>query len=136
MWQEKLYPELKLLDPEARARVMTQANRRVLRGWRLWLVALAALTGFLAVPTVMQLTNDWVPLVRSIARWTYPIAALLVFFFGVYFLWHTSFRDHIRSAIIARGIPICRRCGYDLTGLTEPRCPECGTPFEPRDDAR
>lgn len=25
----------------------------------------------------------------------------------------------------------CRKCGYLLYGLTEPRCPECGTPFEP-----
>ena len=25
----------------------------------------------------------------------------------------------------------CARCGYDLQGLTEPRCPECGTPFDP-----
>ena len=24
----------------------------------------------------------------------------------------------------------CRRCGYNLTGLTEARCPECGTGFE------
>ena len=23
----------------------------------------------------------------------------------------------------------CRRCGYNLTGLTEARCPECGTGF-------
>ena len=23
----------------------------------------------------------------------------------------------------------CIRCAYNLTGLTEPRCPECGTPF-------
>ncbi len=23
----------------------------------------------------------------------------------------------------------CRRCGYDLKGLPQPRCPECGTPF-------
>jgi hypothetical protein len=23
----------------------------------------------------------------------------------------------------------CRRCGYDLRGLTEERCPECGTAF-------
>lgn len=26
----------------------------------------------------------------------------------------------------------CRQCGYDLTGLTEPRCPECGKPFDPK----
>lgn len=24
----------------------------------------------------------------------------------------------------------CQRCGYNLQGLTEPRCPECGTGFE------
>ncbi len=29
----------------------------------------------------------------------------------------------------------CRRCGYNLTGLREARCPECGQPFEPRGDA-
>ena len=23
----------------------------------------------------------------------------------------------------------CQRCGYNLTGLTEARCPECGTEF-------
>ena len=25
----------------------------------------------------------------------------------------------------------CRRCGYPLIGLAAPRCPECGTPFDP-----
>jgi hypothetical protein len=25
----------------------------------------------------------------------------------------------------------CRTCGYDLRGLTMPRCPECGTAFNP-----
>ncbi len=25
--------------------------------------------------------------------------------------------------------PACAVCGYNLTGLNEPRCPECGSPF-------
>jgi len=25
----------------------------------------------------------------------------------------------------------CQKCGYLLLGLVEPRCPECGTPFDP-----
>jgi hypothetical protein len=28
----------------------------------------------------------------------------------------------------------CKRCGYSLRGLPEPRCPECGTAFEPAGD--
>ena len=27
----------------------------------------------------------------------------------------------------------CRQCHYPLVGLSEHRCPECGTPFDPRD---
>ena len=29
--------------------------------------------------------------------------------------------------------PTCRRCDYNLTGLPEDRCPECGTPFRWRE---
>ncbi len=25
----------------------------------------------------------------------------------------------------------CPNCGYDLTGLIRPECPECGEPFDP-----
>jgi protein-S-isoprenylcysteine O-methyltransferase Ste14 len=27
--------------------------------------------------------------------------------------------------------PRCQKCGYSLHGMTEPRCPECGTRFDP-----
>lgn len=30
----------------------------------------------------------------------------------------------------------CPRCDYDLRGLTRNICPECGTPFDPRNLAR
>ncbi len=30
----------------------------------------------------------------------------------------------------------CIKCGYNLTGLPQPRCPECGQPFEPKGDAQ
>jgi hypothetical protein len=32
----------------------------------------------------------------------------------------------------ADSIPRCRVCQYRLTGLLEPRCPECGTAFDVR----
>lgn len=28
-------------------------------------------------------------------------------------------------------VPHCQTCGYSLFGLGQPRCPECGTPFNP-----
>jgi len=31
-----------------------------------------------------------------------------------------------------RATGFCRRCGYNLTGLVEPRCPECGTGMSPK----
>jgi hypothetical protein len=30
----------------------------------------------------------------------------------------------------------CRNCGYDLRGLIEHRCPECGKEFDPNDKAK
>lgn len=41
-----------------------------------------------------------------------------------------------RAAALLNAIPetlYCPDCEYNLTGLTENRCPECGKPFDPRD---
>ena len=47
--------------------------------------------------------------------------ALVVIAFPTAFLWY---RDR-------RPPPgYCQTCGYNLTGLPEPRCPECGQPFD------
>ena len=35
------------------------------------------------------------------------------------------------ASIFDEDVP-CPRCGYNVRGLTEPRCPECGAGFDPR----
>lgn len=43
---------------------------------------------------------------------------------------HKSFPVFIRKELRRRGIPVCMECGYNLQGQVEPRCPECGEPFD------
>ncbi len=45
-------------------------------------------------------------------------ALLLYMLHGVYFRY------------LRHKLGLCERCGYDLRGQTEARCPECGTPFD------
>jgi len=49
------------------------------------------------------------------------------------FLWGRWIRKRIRvnlpEVLVENGR--CCNCGYDLQGIHEPRCPECGTPFKP-----
>ncbi len=45
-------------------------------------------------------------------------------------LWEGFRSDYIIAERRYRGL--CLKCGYSLHGLIEPRCPECGTAFEPR----
>lgn len=42
-------------------------------------------------------------------------------------------RDYFRKQLNDLGIPVCVRCGYDLRGQLDHRCPECGTEFEKSD---
>ena len=41
-----------------------------------------------------------------------------------------------RVVLVDRRSFCCHRCGYELEGLTKPRCPECGTPFDPAEKER
>ena len=49
-------------------------------------------------------------------------------------LWPLFLAVAVPTLLVWRFVPKfprghCRRCGYNLTGLTEARCPECGTGF-------
>lgn len=60
----------------------------------------------------------------SIIPWEFIVyfASGLALIFGGVFLRKCEFVDDG---------PQCRNCRYLLRGLTDARCPECGTPFEP-----
>jgi uncharacterized paraquat-inducible protein A len=49
---------------------------------------------------------------------------------GYQYLWRAPIQAAVREQLVAQGIPVCVKCGYDLRGQTEPRCPECGAAFE------
>jgi predicted amidophosphoribosyltransferase len=47
------------------------------------------------------------------------------------FLWSAfspGYRRYRQLALLAKREPLCAECGYRITGLVSPRCPECGTP--------
>lgn len=66
-----------------------------------------------------------------------PIMAVLSFgfFFGGVALYAAIlFRvtaQYLRQRSYRRGY--CPQCGHSLTGFSEPRCPECGSPFDPKE---
>jgi hypothetical protein len=43
---------------------------------------------------------------------------------GLFLIWRNGFVRGWRASRSAK--PKCPRCGYDMTGLTHCRCPECG----------
>ena len=64
--------------------------------------------------------DDLPRLLWHVAAWA---AAALAMFYVAYRL----------GPVVRRLEGKCVRCGYMLRGLTEPRCPECGTAFNPAD---
>ncbi len=66
----------------------------------------------------------WSHVPGAVAVWA---ASFVLAFVGA--MWFMLGPD-ARRLRLGRGL-CCRKCGYLLHGLTEPRCPECGTAFDP-----
>jgi hypothetical protein len=125
--------ELECLKTEAEQRAAYQLiSRRVWSGR----IRMAYLwTGGLAFAVLSK------PIIRYVDAILKPTSVmppwlfeLLVFLgiglvIGVLYYWFTRHRHarELRAYLIEKGVATCMSCGYNLTGATEPRCPECGS---------
>lgn len=58
------------------------------------------------------------------------VVAILLWLIGTVFLWRETTLERARRVSSSNHNAItCPTCGYNLTGLSEARCPECGSRF-------
>jgi hypothetical protein len=139
-WLEQLRfgPFISLLDNapslsrDERAEIMKETRRRMNRGWRTIAIGATApfvMTGSIYLAAVL-------PELLFRKRLPPPVLGLLVLLSALLVLFVFRFvalrmtRATLRDVLQERDTPICLHCGYDLRGQTEPRCPECGKPFD------
>jgi predicted RNA-binding Zn-ribbon protein involved in translation (DUF1610 family) len=130
----KRYPELLLFpNDETRSTAMRRAEISPMRSPFFWIVSFA-LGSLMIVATLLILKEirfvEWPlpPYIRTI-----PIGALVggVVTYVVVRSTRHLVRRSLRLQLQEMSIPVCLHCGYDLRGQVDPRCPECGQPFDP-----
>ena len=84
-------------------------------------------------PTTILVIVDLVRLLRysgGDGTWETAASALMLAFGGIYgMILYRVTRSYVRHRRYRRGV--CGVCRYSLRSLPEPRCPECGTAFDP-----
>jgi hypothetical protein len=92
------------------------------------LATVLSLAGGVAVALVALAINDQVPtpIAVMLGGGTVPITWVL----STVLVWRETAAERL-SRLTAHGMPViaCPLCGYNLAGLTEARCPECGASF-------
>ena len=138
MWQERMYPELTLVASEVERKAAYKAARKQVEySWSMWVVVAVVfvLVGLVGVPIAHSRIVNALPVPHWLSSAVVLTVSVLTCIWGVETAFRRPVRRALRSELNRRGYAVCERCGYNLTGLTEPRCPECGQPFEPKGDA-
>lgn len=110
------------LDPHFGRRIgnSEDANRPARYVW-----LICGLVFFMLAVAQELLIPDWSPVKRlTVHCWTLGLLCLAV---GAVDVFVVRQRRKLRTLA---PLTHCEKCGYDLRGLLEPRCPECGRPFE------
>ena len=130
--RSKRYPELEHFAAREDAdRAVHDWKKRLMRSPRFWLglVLYTAVVGGIVMAILISIrrrvllpSSMFVGIVAGVTGVSGSIA--------INWFWRHRLRRYLREQLVARGIPVCVKCGYDLRGQSVPRCPECGTPFD------
>ena len=116
-------------DAKEAARAWSSEQLRTVSFW-FGLIGYTVLAGLLATG-VLVLLRHWILFPRS---WFGGIVGGLTGGTGglaMRWYWRHRYRRFLRERLNASGIPICMKCGYDLTGNESGVCPECGVEARP-----
>lgn len=137
----RLYPELaRFQDAADRKKVLTHYRRTlVFSPWGIliglyFLVTVVIplyfyLIHYLPSPNPSLSLNHqlWVSVAVVLSANLFCIGGFVLAHIPLFFLTRKRVQEYLRRQLHKRGVPICLRCCYNLTGCPSDRCPECGT---------
>ncbi|MGE3181608.1 MAG: hypothetical protein AB7N71_08255 [Phycisphaerae bacterium] len=129
----KLFPELAMFPTELAANTAYKDwQKKNAKTWRFWfiLIGYSALVGALVAIAFVSIRR-WIPLPKSMLGGVVGGVTGGSGIVVLTWLWRQKCRRFLRERLIEQGVPVCIPCGYDLRGLSENRCPECGAEFRP-----
>lgn len=135
LWLPDVSREMALLETqEARNAARMYVWRVLFRRWRYWVwtagVCVLAILAILLGYSFTRQICGWIGLRGTAAQtsvfFAYSLALGAVLGFGGMLPLRRAIHRVLRNYLCERGVPVCLRCGYDLRGQREQRCPECG----------
>jgi len=131
--------EILFLDTaEERFRVYRRGLKALLTDWRTWIAVITVSVVLILLSSLVDALTlhggrrgDWSigALELDLALVIHIAIVPLIFCALMYIMYRRWMQGFLRQYLSDHGIPICQKCGYDLRGQTEPRCPECGAAF-------
>jgi hypothetical protein len=104
-----------------------QTFKYSMRGSQTWLL----LAGLWFVSVYVLVHSDWLEHVAekySLLIGTIVFTSIIL---SIFLVAGATSVQAAQAVITLQDDRRCKECGYFLIGLTTPRCPECGTPFDP-----
>lgn len=93
------------------------------------------LLALLGVPLALWFSDvieDLLAVHYLVAIWVSFLVYAVFLIAAAFLLFRRAVYRHLTEAVVECRYPLCVHCGYDLQGLAEPRCPECGATFDTR----